>query len=101
MSGDLFSGNDAAKMNLALDAVPKEKVMERAIEVAVSVAKNSPVAVLTTMNTLRQQKVRSSSANIKSNHLIHFECDYSSWDWIKDSCVKQTHKLNAILPKIS
>jgi len=54
LTGARFSGAQAHDWGMFLEALPKELVLEQAIEVAQQIAQQSPNAVQTTLKTLRE-----------------------------------------------
>ena len=48
-----LTGDEALKIGLVSESVPTEDVLPRAIALAQTIAKNSPVAVRTCIQTLR------------------------------------------------
>lgn len=56
LTGGLISGREAARTGLALEALPADRVVSRALEVAEEMALSSPVAVRTTLATLRAKQ---------------------------------------------
>jgi enoyl-CoA hydratase len=56
LTGQLVSGVEAREMGLALAAVPRPEVLERALRIAGEVAAASPVAVQATLRTLRARQ---------------------------------------------
>lgn len=56
LTGELISGAEAARIGLVAECVPKERVLPRALEMAQQIADNSPIAVQTTLQTLRSKQ---------------------------------------------
>jgi enoyl-CoA hydratase/carnithine racemase len=53
-TGRLFDGDEAAAMGLALEALPADQVLPRAIDLATTIAENAPLAVRLTKQMLRE-----------------------------------------------
>eukprot|EP00595_Chromulina_sp_UTEXLB2642_P000085 CAMPEP_0196761958 /NCGR_PEP_ID=MMETSP1095-20130614/1278_1 /TAXON_ID=96789 ORGANISM="Chromulina nebulosa, Strain UTEXLB2642" /NCGR_SAMPLE_ID=MMETSP1095 /ASSEMBLY_ACC=CAM_ASM_000446 /LENGTH=178 /DNA_ID=CAMNT_0042112103 /DNA_START=213 /DNA_END=749 /DNA_ORIENTATION=- len=56
LSGDIISGKTANKNGLVLETCEKDNLNHRALEIALSYSKNSPIAVQSTAQTLRSTK---------------------------------------------
>jgi hypothetical protein len=82
-------------------------LLSRAVEVALSFAKNSPIAVQSIVRTLRHQKVLSQVSIVDHlpqrnlfRYLVDVCCCFSLMDWIKLSREKPTVRLFATHPVI-
>lgn len=83
LSGDLIKGSDAADIGLVLDTVPsKDKLLDRALTQAFSYVQNSPIAVQTTVKTLREQKFYGLDTHLMREADAQAIC-YASQDFVR------------------
>jgi hypothetical protein len=103
LAGSTVSGAAARDDGLVLEAVPKEEVLSRAISLAESLSANAPIAVQTSLISLRADKVQASTFFPTllscSPHSPHSQLLFSSPDSTMDFTERLPPKQPATPPK--